>query len=100
FDGIFNGMSVVNYVKDVVKNRATSLPAATFEKYVQQEEGKVKKLMESTGDENPYLIHRTLGDEMTAACTVVRSEDRMLKAAKVMADLKQRYKKVRLSDTG
>jgi succinate dehydrogenase / fumarate reductase flavoprotein subunit len=60
---------------------------------VQQEEAKYKKLLDSprasAGDDktNPYLIHKELGDEMTAACTVVKSEPRLKQCLARLAEL-------------
>jgi succinate dehydrogenase / fumarate reductase flavoprotein subunit len=48
---------------------------------------------------NPYAIGKELGDEMTAACTVVRTETRAKQCLTKIAELKDRYAKVKLSDS-
>jgi len=98
FDGLFCGLSVVNYARDEVKDRG--LDDSLANKVVQQETDKQQKLLDSTGDTNPYDIHRRLGEEMTDSCTVVREEQRMLKAYDVLRSLKDEYKRVKLSDSG
>jgi len=100
FDGLYCGLGVVNYVRDVVENRAADLPDELYDKLVQQEEGKVKTLTESTGEHNPYALHRELGEVMTAECTVVRTMEGMQKALDQVRDIKNRYDSVTLSDTG
>jgi succinate dehydrogenase / fumarate reductase flavoprotein subunit len=99
FDGLFCGPSVVNFAKEVDKP-AASLPASTFDKFVKQEESKMQRLVASNGSHNPYVIHRELGEEMTDSCTVVRTEDRMRKAYDKLGLLRERYKQIKLSDTG
>ena len=100
FDGLFCGVSVVNYVTDVVKARAVDAPAGLFEHFVEREKSKMQKLITTTGEANPYRIHQQLGDEMTEAATVVRSEGRLAQAIETVAKLRQQYKQIKLSDTG
>lgn len=101
FDGLFCGLSVVNYVTDGdVGTRAVELDESVYDAPVHQEQAKSQRLIDSTGDANPYEIHRQLGEEMTDSCTVVREESRMIQAYGVLRELKDQYKRVRLSDTG
>jgi len=69
---------------------------------VEQENQKVKTLIDSasSGEFNPYEMHRRLGEEMTLSCTVVREEEPMLKTLDSVRQMKQDYKKIKLSDTG
>jgi succinate dehydrogenase / fumarate reductase flavoprotein subunit len=99
FDGLFCGVGVANYVQGLDES-AASLDASAYESAKQSEESIVDRLVKSDGTENPYLIGRELGDEMTAACTVVKSEPRLLQAREKLAELRDRYGRVRLSDTG
>ncbi len=100
FDGLYCGQSVVNYVTDEVKHRAADLPDELFRKYVTQEEERMNKLVASNGDENPYTLAREMGDIMTDTCTVVRNEEGMNEALAKVRQLKDRYTRIRLSDTG
>ena len=99
FDGLFCGVGVANYVQGLDES-AASLDASAYESAKQAEESIVDRLVKSDGTENPYLIGRELGDEMTAACTLVKSEPRLLQAREKLAELRDRYGRVRLSDTG
>jgi succinate dehydrogenase / fumarate reductase flavoprotein subunit len=99
FDGLFCGPGIVNHAKSA-KTPASELPPAIFDAAVQQEQNKVQKLTTAKGKNNPYLIHQRLGEELTDSCTVVRTEERMLKAYDVVRDLKEQYKSISLSDTG
>jgi succinate dehydrogenase / fumarate reductase flavoprotein subunit len=97
FDGLFCGLSVFNYAS---AQDHSDLDESLVSKYVQQEETRQQKLIDSDGDANPYDIHYRLGEEMTDSCTVVRTEERMEQAYSKLSALKAEYRRVRLSDTG
>lgn len=99
FDGLFSGVGVANYVNGLDRS-AASLEATAYESAKQSEESVVERLVNGDGTENPYLIGRELGEEMTAACTVVKSEPRLMQAREKLAELRDRYGRLRLSDTG
>jgi len=108
FDGLCNGASVVNFVRDSVpaEERAASLPASIYDRAVADEQAKMDKLIASasTGpgphddSTNPYAIARELGEEMNAACTVVKTEARLTQCLAKLAELRNRFQKVRLPD--
>ncbi|MBB6431086.1 FAD-binding protein [Algisphaera agarilytica] len=100
FDGLYNGLSVHNYAHAPQGTPAGELPDALFDKYVEQEKAKVQKLTESTGANNPYEIHQELGLEMTATCTVVKEEQRLLQGREKLAEIKAKYQDLKISDTG
>ena len=99
FDGLFCGAGVASFVKDR-KETASQAPAAMFDDGVKAEQGIVSALVDGKGTENPYLIGKEMGEEMTAACTVVKDEQRLLQARGKIAELRERFSRVRLSDTG
>lgn len=106
FDGLFCGVSVVNYVRNDApsKNPASDLPASAFERVVEQENLKGKRLLDTVSKgstdaaTNPYMIGKELGDEMTAACTVVRTEQRLEQCLRKLGELKERYARLKLAD--
>lgn len=106
FDGLFCGVSVVNYIRNDApsKNPASDMPASAFDRVVEQENLKGKRLFDtvSKGDTdvatNPYMIGKELGDEMTAACTVVRTEQRLEQCLRKLGELKERYARLKLAD--
>ncbi|MBT8485197.1 MAG: succinate dehydrogenase flavoprotein subunit [Phycisphaerae bacterium] len=99
FDGLFCGAGVATYVGDRT-TKAADMPASLFAAGVTQEEAKMQRLVDSPGDENPYEIGRMMGEEMTAAATVVKTESRMNAALEVLHELQTRATRLRLSDTG
>lgn len=110
FDGLFCGLSVVNWVSEKpeagARTPAAELPQSVYDRDVAAETAKQKRLVDSTaggpeGDAtNPYVIGRELGEEMTAACTVVRSGPRLQQCLGKLAELRERAASMRLADAG
>jgi len=105
FDGLFSGVSVANYVRDGMPSKRPSkdLAASIFDSMVVQEEAKQAKLLSTvktaaTAETNPYTIGKELGDEMTAACTVVREATRLHACMSKLNELKDRYSRLHLAD--
>ncbi len=99
FDGLFNGQSVASYVADIAPDRE-SIAQSTFDAVIKQEQDRMDRLIHSTGDENPYLLWQDLGKDMTVNCTVVRYNDRLDKLLSNIRNYKERFERVKLSDTG
>lgn len=99
FDGLFAGKGISSYVSEL-SSTASEAPAALFEAAVDVENKKVDHLVNADGPENPYIIAREMGIEMTAASTVVKTEERMNAALNAIRDLQERYTRISLSDHG
>ncbi|MCC5823140.1 MAG: succinate dehydrogenase flavoprotein subunit [Phycisphaerales bacterium] len=104
FDGLCNGVSVVNYIRDADTPGVDAVDQGVYDRFVKREQDKHDRLVASasndSGDEsrNPYLIAKELGDEMTAASTVVKTGARLEQALRKVAELRERYQKVELGD--
>jgi succinate dehydrogenase / fumarate reductase, flavoprotein subunit len=107
FDGLFCGVSVVNYIRsEAVSTRtAEGIPQGVFDAAVASEAAKVQRLMSAvdpagnrSAEVNPYMIGKELGEEMTAACTVVREDRRMRQALAKVMELRDRYSRLKLAD--
>ncbi len=99
FDGLFAGKGVAECVRNSDKV-AAELDASLFEGFVKREQEKVDRLVKSTGSENPYIIGKEMGEEMTAASTVVKVGRRMEQALERIGELRERAATISLSDTG
>jgi succinate dehydrogenase / fumarate reductase flavoprotein subunit len=99
FDGLFGGTCIRNYISGT-RLAAADVPSAAFDAVVKQEQDTQNWLVSNDGSENPYKLWQEMGRVMTENCTVVRHNDRLEKTLVQLADWKQRYRKVRLSDTG
>jgi succinate dehydrogenase / fumarate reductase flavoprotein subunit len=101
FDGLFGGTCIKNYINDVVKTAADDVPAATFDAMVKQETDRQNALINNTsGTENPYLLWQEMGRWMTENCTVVRHNEKLELTLQKCQEWKDRFKRVKLSDTG
>ncbi|MEY3229921.1 MAG: succinate dehydrogenase flavoprotein subunit [Planctomycetota bacterium] len=105
FDGLFCGLSVANYVRDGKpgKTPASGMSAQTFDAAAAAEAARAKRLLDTVGkggdaSVNPYAIGKELGEEMTAACTVVRSGPRLAQCLSKVTELRDRYSRAVLSD--
>lgn len=104
FDGLCNGVSVVNYVRDAGTPAVDGLASSVYDSVVKREQDKHDRLVASatggTGDAkfNPYIIAKELGEEMTAASTVVKTGPRLEKAIAKVGELRERYAKAELGD--
>jgi len=106
FDGLFCGVSVLQYVRNATAKGTPSenIAQAIYDRAAKAEEAKHKAILETAtrpGDAstNPYVIHKELGDEMTAACTVVKSEARLRQCLAKVAELRDRYRRVSIQDS-
>src|SRR5690606_9432554 len=88
FDGLFCGVSVVNRVREGLDglSPAETLHQSIYDEPVRREKERADTLLQAAGAgatadpaTNPYQIARELGEEMTAACTVVKTGDRLEK---------------------
>lgn len=100
FEGLFGGLSIRNYIGEVAPVAAAEVPASVFDAVVAQEKAKQDKLIKSSGTENPYVIWQEMGKWMTDHCTVVRYNDKIEETLRQLETWKQRYEKIKLSDTG
>jgi len=96
FDGLFCGLSVANYAKANESSASDTL----MNKVVDQESMKMDRLIANDGQNNPYLIWKEMGEEMTSAATVVKNEPRLIKARQKIGELREQYKSIKLSDSG
>lgn len=99
FDGLFCGPSVKNYANDTTL-AAADVPQSVYDGFVKQETDRMNRLISSEGPENPYLLWQEMGKMMTENCTVVRHNDRLQATIDKCQEWKERYTRIRLSDTG
>jgi succinate dehydrogenase / fumarate reductase flavoprotein subunit len=100
FDGLFGGSCIKNYANDAAQVAAADVPQSAYDAVVNQETEKQNWLINNRGSENPYALWQEMGLAMTENCTVVRYNDRLQKTLDQCQTWKERYKNVRLSDTG
>src|SRR5687768_10960579 len=99
FDGLFGGTCIKNYCNDVVKTSSADIPQSVYDTLVTQERQKQDWIISNSGTENPYLLWQEMGKWMTDNCTVVRHNEKLEDTLNRCQEWKQRYQRVRLSDT-
>ncbi len=100
FDGLFGGSCIKSYIQDAAAVAAADVPQTTYDGVVQQENDRMAQLVASQGNENPYLLWQEMGKSMTENCSVVRDNARLSATLEQCQQWKDRYSRVKLSDTG
>ncbi|WP_088226677.1 succinate dehydrogenase flavoprotein subunit [Desulfosporosinus sp. FKB] len=98
YGGMVAGPKVMEYItKNKIKTPSGSEPAFLKEKKLEDE--KWTKVMTMKGPENPYLLHKELGEIMTLNVTVIRYNDKLAETDLVLQDLMKRWHNIGRSDT-
>jgi succinate dehydrogenase / fumarate reductase flavoprotein subunit len=100
FDGLFCGPSIKNYATDAARVASADVPQVAYDAAVKQETDRQNWLLSNNGDENPYLLWQEMGKWMTDHCTVVRRREGLEGTLERCQEWKDRYRRVKLSDTG
>ncbi|MDR6226491.1 succinate dehydrogenase flavoprotein subunit [Desmospora profundinema] len=98
FGGMVAGPNALEYIRGLDKS-AADLSSGLFESYRTKEEEKYENILQMDGDENPYLLHKELGEWMTDNVTVVRHNDRLQKTDEKIQELMERYQRINVGDT-
>ncbi|AFM39218.1 menaquinone-dependent succinate dehydrogenase/fumarate reductase, flavoprotein subunit [Desulfosporosinus acidiphilus SJ4] len=97
YGGMVAGPKVMEYIKkNKLKTPIGSEPVFLNEKKLQEK--KWAEIMAMKGPENPYLLHKELGDIMTLNVTVVRYNDKLAETDRVLQDLLKRWHNIGRSD--
>ncbi|RPF55433.1 succinate dehydrogenase flavoprotein subunit [Aquisalibacillus elongatus] len=99
YGGMVAGPNAVNYIEgldELAEDQTSSL----FDEKLKEEENKFEELMNmNSGSENPYQLHRELGEWMTDNVTVVRDNEKLQKTDEKIVELMNRWKDINLADT-
>ncbi len=97
YGGMITGPNAVHYAQNLKKS-ADALPESLFESYRKKYEAEFESILKMEGDENPYKIHRELGDLMNANVTVVRYNKTLKETDEKIQELQERYKRIGMTD--
>ncbi|MCH1627957.1 succinate dehydrogenase flavoprotein subunit [Fredinandcohnia quinoae] len=98
YGGMVAGPNALKYVSGLKKS-VDSLPSSLFERHEKEQAEKWNNIMSLNGTENAYVLHKELGEWMTANVTVVRHNDRLLKTDEKLQELLERYQNININDT-
>jgi succinate dehydrogenase / fumarate reductase flavoprotein subunit len=97
YGGMIAGPNAVKYIKGLKKS-ANDLSESLFEGYRKQKVDEYENILKMEGNENPYQLHRELGQWMTDNVTVVRYNDRLKKTDEKIQELMERWKRIGMAD--
>jgi succinate dehydrogenase / fumarate reductase flavoprotein subunit len=101
FSGLITAPGIATTLDSLVGGAASGQPSSLFERACEEHRAKYKALLARDAEgENPYVLHRQLGETMTRAATVVRHNDQLDEAYAQVCQLQERAKNCSLSDTG
>ncbi len=99
---IFAGLTVARALQAFLANlpggSVDKLPKSALDAAVAQHRERYQKLLGKDGTENPYLIHRELGELMTRNVTVIRHNAELKATLDELEKLRERYERASLSD--
>jgi succinate dehydrogenase / fumarate reductase flavoprotein subunit len=98
YAGMVTGPSMATYRKNM-KTSGYDTTKSTFDKAEKRERAKYTDLLKLDGKENPYGLHKELGDAMLLDCTIERHNDKLDKVIAKIDELEDRAKKVNVLDT-
>ncbi|WP_079505738.1 succinate dehydrogenase flavoprotein subunit [Mesobacillus jeotgali] len=98
YGGMVAGPSALEYVYGLDKS-AGSLSSSFYDKFVQEDERKYNAILKMDGNENSYLLHKELGELMTANVTVVRENKKLKMTYEKLHEFKERFQRINIEDT-
>ncbi|GLC88368.1 succinate dehydrogenase flavoprotein subunit [Lysinibacillus piscis] len=98
YGGMVAGPNAVEYVKHL-KKHAEDLSQDIYDARVQEEQAKWDTILKMDGTENAYLLHKELGEMMTATMTVVRYNDQLKDTLSKLDEMLKRWDNININDT-
>ncbi|MCD7032847.1 succinate dehydrogenase flavoprotein subunit [Metabacillus sp. GX 13764] len=98
YGGMLAGPKAVQYISGLEKS-AADLSSSIFDGRVKEEQEKWNNIMSMNGTENAYVLHKELGEWMTANVTVVRYNDKLQATDDKIVELMERYQNININDT-
>lgn len=98
YGGMVAGPSALSYVQGLDSSVET-LSSTIFDQQVKADQQKYDSIVKMDGTENAYLLHKELGELMTANVTVVRENKKLKMTYEKLQDFKERFKRINSEDT-
>ncbi|CAA7601860.1 succinate dehydrogenase (ubiquinone) [Acididesulfobacillus acetoxydans] len=97
YAGMVSGPKSLEYVsKNKIKTPSADEPA--FQKEKKRQEEKWARILNMHGHENPYLLHKELGELMTENVTVVRYNDKLEETDRRLQEMMKRWQNIGADD--
>lgn len=98
YGGMIAGPKAVEYIKGLKKS-VQDISSSVFDSFHKKQTDQYESLLAMSGTENAYVIHKELGEWMTANMTVVRHNAKLEATIGKIKELKERYRNINMSDT-
>lgn len=98
YGGMVAGPKALEYINGIQKT-TDQVSSSIFEKQVKEDMGKYESILSMNGTENAYLLHKELGELMTANVTVVRENKKLKYTYEKLQEYTERYKNINIEDT-
>ncbi|MBK1706167.1 succinate dehydrogenase (quinone) flavoprotein subunit [Halochromatium glycolicum] len=98
YSGRVAGEAVASYLSGLERG-ADAAPAASFDAETARQAEINQRLMRSSGDQNPFRLHRELGELMTTKVGVIRDNAGLDGAIADLSALEQRFERLDLGES-
>ena len=99
YAGMITGPNAVRYAQGLEKS-VDAVPQSVYTAAKVVHEESQQEILRLSGSENPYLLHKELGEWMTQNATVIRYNDRLDRTRDKILELKDRWHRIDLPDKG
>lgn len=97
YAGMLAGPAMVNYAKGLDRS-CEAVEPSVFEAERKRQEEACSRIYALSGGENPFVIHKELGEIMTDNVTVVRYNDKLQAADNALLAFMDRWKRIDIND--
>ncbi|NLC37736.1 MAG: succinate dehydrogenase (quinone) flavoprotein subunit, partial [Clostridia bacterium] len=98
YSGYLVGSKIIDYVRGLGRPSSEIAPDL-FNNEVKKQEEMTETIYKMDGPEDPYLLHQELGEIMNTYVGVVRYNDKLKLAREKIQELKERCRRIGLTDT-
>ncbi|RMF98717.1 MAG: FAD-binding protein, partial [Planctomycetota bacterium] len=100
FSGLMVSPSIGVLIENLENGDHRDVPSSLYETVQKEHQRRFDEMLARGGEgENPYQVHRELGEVMTRAATVVRHNDELDAAYATVCELEERARRAGISDT-
>lgn len=99
YSGTVCGPSAAEYISGL-DHTAKEADSSLFEEYLKKEEQYDASIRSMNGDENPYLLHKEMGELMTNNVGIVRYNDKLKETDIKLQEFMGRWKHIKMIDSG
>ena len=98
YTGLMMSRAVINF-SDNLNKSFEDVSSSVYEKAESEWRSRFKEISKMDGSENPYQLHKELGDTMMAGALIVRDNETLEKTVGLIKDIETRFKDVKCIDS-